>query len=61
MELQPTEALIRVIYIKSSPEVLEERHLAVLLDLVQADGVQDGLDEPAVAGQHLVEPKLFRV
>ena len=45
MELQPTEALIREIYIKSSPEVLEERHLAVLLDLVQADRVQHWLDE----------------
>ena len=45
MELRPTEGLIRVIYIKSSPEVLEERHLAVLLDLVQADRVQHRLNE----------------
>ncbi len=35
----------------NSLEVLQQRHLAVLLDLVQRDGVKDGLDQPAVVRQ----------
>ncbi len=36
---------------ENSLEVLQQRHLAVLLDLVQRDGVEDGLDQPAVVRQ----------
>ena len=35
----------------NSLEVLQQRHLAVLLDLVQRDGVEDGLDQAAVVRQ----------
>ena len=55
-------AHLRVVLAKLSEEVVLQRHLAVLLDLMQAHSVQNRLDEPAVVGQHLylVRPHIER-
>ena len=48
-----TEEAFRVDRAELLDEVGQQGHLAVLLDLVERDGVEDGLDEAAVVAQHL--------